>query len=178
MKALSAPFGDVKFIPTGGISAKNLSEYVSVSFIHAVGGSWLCDKKDIASGSFHTITALAEEAVKMALGFELAHVGINCEDAGEAFKISSLFDSAFSTGINEGSSSFFASSGIEVMKTKYLGNNGHIAIRTANIGRAVAALAKKGFEVDAETAKFKGDAMITVYLAQSIGGFAVHLLQK
>ena len=68
MKALSAPFGDVRFIPTGGISAKNLAEYASAPFIHAVGGSWLCTKQDIESGNFDHITDLAAEAAKAMLG--------------------------------------------------------------------------------------------------------------
>ncbi|MCL2828513.1 MAG: bifunctional 4-hydroxy-2-oxoglutarate aldolase/2-dehydro-3-deoxy-phosphogluconate aldolase [Oscillospiraceae bacterium] len=64
MKALAGPFGNVKFVPTGGISDKNLAEYVSAPFIHAVGGSWLCAKADIASGNFEKITALAAHAAK------------------------------------------------------------------------------------------------------------------
>mgnify|MGYP002933455973 FL=1 len=49
MKALSGPFGGIKFIPTGGVNDKNLAEYISAPFIHAVGGSWLCAKADIAA---------------------------------------------------------------------------------------------------------------------------------
>lgn len=41
MKALSGPFGGIKFIPTGGVNADNLGEYEAAPFIHAVGGSWL-----------------------------------------------------------------------------------------------------------------------------------------
>ena len=52
MKSLSAPFGGVKFIPTGGVDAKNLKEYLEAPFVHAVGGSWLCPKKEIAVGNF------------------------------------------------------------------------------------------------------------------------------
>jgi len=62
MKALAGPFGGVKFVPTGGVSGENLKEYISVSYIHAVGGSWLCDKKDISSGDFDKITKLSKEA--------------------------------------------------------------------------------------------------------------------
>lgn len=62
MKALSAPFGSVKFIPTGGVSDKNLHEYISASFVHAVGGSWLCSKGDIENGNFEQITAQAAQA--------------------------------------------------------------------------------------------------------------------
>lgn len=62
MKALSAPFGGVKFIPTGGVDAKNLKEYLQAPFVHAVGGSWLCPKKEIAAGNFDAVTALCREA--------------------------------------------------------------------------------------------------------------------
>ncbi len=65
MKALSAPFGGVKFIPTGGVDAKNLKEYLEAPFVHAVGGSWLCLKKEIAAGNFDAITALCREASKI-----------------------------------------------------------------------------------------------------------------
>ena len=66
MKALSGPFGGVKFIPTGGVNEKNLGEYLSAPFIHAVGGSWLCAKVDIAAHNFEKITALCREARQIA----------------------------------------------------------------------------------------------------------------
>ena len=62
MKALSAPFGGVRFIPTGGVDAHNLGEYLSAPFVHAVGGSWLCPKAEIAAGHFEQITARCREA--------------------------------------------------------------------------------------------------------------------
>lgn len=62
MKALSAPFGGIEFIPTGGVDVKNLKEYLEAPFVHAVGGSWLCPKKEIATGNFDAITALCKEA--------------------------------------------------------------------------------------------------------------------
>ena len=65
MKALAGPFGDVTFVPTGGVSGSNLHEYISAPFIHAVGGSWLCDRKDISNGKFDAITAHAAHATKV-----------------------------------------------------------------------------------------------------------------
>lgn len=62
MKNLSAPFGGIKFIPTGGVNGDNISEYVSQPFIHAVGGSWVCNKKDILDGNFEKITNLCQTA--------------------------------------------------------------------------------------------------------------------
>lgn len=68
MKNLSAPFGNVKFLPTGGINASNIKEYIDAPFIHAVGGSWVCPKSEIANGNFEKITALCSEARAAALG--------------------------------------------------------------------------------------------------------------
>ena len=62
MKALSGPFGSVKFVPTGGVNSENIAEYVAAPFIQAVGGSWICPKDDIAAGNFDKITALCKEA--------------------------------------------------------------------------------------------------------------------
>ena len=62
MKALAAPFGQVKFIPTGGVSADNLAEYAAAPFVHAVGGSWLCPKADVAAGNFARIAELCAQS--------------------------------------------------------------------------------------------------------------------
>ena len=62
LKALAAPYGDVKFIPTGGITSKNLADYLSLPAVHACGGSWLVTSELISAGEFAEITRLAEEA--------------------------------------------------------------------------------------------------------------------
>ena len=62
MKALAAPFGGIKFIPTGGVSGDNIGEYLSQPYVHAVGGSWVCTKGDIAAGNFEKITELCRAA--------------------------------------------------------------------------------------------------------------------
>ena len=68
MKNLSAPFGGVKFLPTGGVNTGNIKEYISAPFIHAVGGSWVCPKDAIKAGEFEKITALCAEARQAAFG--------------------------------------------------------------------------------------------------------------
>ena len=62
MKNLSAPFGGIKFIPTGGVNADNIGEYITAPFVYAVGGSWVCPKADITAGNFEKITNLCAEA--------------------------------------------------------------------------------------------------------------------
>ena len=68
MKNLVAPFVGIKFMPTGGVNAQNLREYIDAPFIHAVGGSWVCPKADIAAGNFDKITKLCAEARQAAFG--------------------------------------------------------------------------------------------------------------
>ena len=62
LKAISGPYVDVKFIPTGGISSTNLPDYLSLPSVLACGGSWLVKKTLISSGEFETIEQLAKEA--------------------------------------------------------------------------------------------------------------------
>ena len=178
MKALSGPFPEMKFVPTGGVNAANLGEFLAAPYVAAVGGSWLCAKGDIASGSFDKITALCREARQAALGYELAHIGINAPDSGASEAVCAEFAAAFGLPVKYGASSNFAGAGVEVMKSPYLGANGHIAIRTNNAVRAAADLEAKGFKLNPDSAKYKGGRLTAVYLKNEIGGFAVHLLQK
>lgn len=178
MKSLSAPFPNVKFLPTGGVNSQNIGDYVSAPFIHAVGGSWVCTKKDIAEGNFDKITSLCKEARKNALGFEFAHLGINCENTEASAKVCEFFQTAFGFPVKDGNSSSFVSPDIEILKSPYLGTNGHIAISTNSIACAVPELEKAGFHADMSTAKYKNDRIVALYLKQEVGGFAIHLLQK
>lgn len=178
MKSLAGPFGNIKFIPTGGINEQNLAEYIAAPFIHAVGGSWLCAKEDIAANNFNKITGLCAGAMQKVMGFEIAHVGINTADEADSMEVCREFASAFGFEIKEGNTSNFSSGMIEVMKSVYLGKNGHLAVRTNNIERAIAFIGQKGYTVDMGTAKYKKDKLIAVYMEKQIGGFAIHLLQK
>lgn len=105
-------------------------------------------------------------------------MGINTKNNDAAQEVANAFGVAFNFAAKDGNSSVFSSTGIEVMKSQYLGKQGHLAVRTNQIDIAIADLEKKGFQVDMETAKYKGDRMIAVYLKNEIGGFAIHLLQK
>ena len=66
IKALASVFRDVVFMPTGGVSAKNLHEYLGVPAVLACGGSWLTPADAIADGDFQQITELAAEAIAIA----------------------------------------------------------------------------------------------------------------
>ena len=66
IKALSAPFPQVRFVPTGGISPSNLADYLAVDAVTACGGSWMVPSAALRAGDFDQITKLAAEAVALA----------------------------------------------------------------------------------------------------------------
>ena len=65
IKALAAPYTGVKFMPTGGVSAKNLESYLSFDKIVACGGSWMVKGDLVKAGKFDEITELVKEAVQL-----------------------------------------------------------------------------------------------------------------
>jgi 2-dehydro-3-deoxyphosphogluconate aldolase / (4S)-4-hydroxy-2-oxoglutarate aldolase len=67
LKALAGPFAHtgVKFIPTGGINAASLADYLAVPQVAAVGGSWMAERKLVAEKAWSRITALTAEALKV-----------------------------------------------------------------------------------------------------------------
>ncbi|MEO8288166.1 MAG: bifunctional 4-hydroxy-2-oxoglutarate aldolase/2-dehydro-3-deoxy-phosphogluconate aldolase [Chloroflexota bacterium] len=65
LKALADPYSGVKFIPTGGITAENLPEYLRLGNVHACGGSWMVPAKLIAQHEFGQIAKLTREAVAL-----------------------------------------------------------------------------------------------------------------
>lgn len=66
LNAFGSVFREMRFMPTGGISPDNLSDYLAVEQVLACGGSWLTPGEVLAAGEFGTITRLAEEAVAIA----------------------------------------------------------------------------------------------------------------
>lgn len=178
IKAMAAPYVNMMFMPTGGINQKNLISYLDFPKILACGGSWMVSEALINAGEFDEIKKITREAVNTMLGFELKHVGINAKSEDEADSVATSFEKLFGFAKNVGNSSIFAGSAVEVMKQPYLGANGHIAIQTNYIERAVYHMELQGFEFDKETAKYKNDKMVAIYLKGEIGGFAVHLVQK
>lgn len=178
IKAMAAPYVNLKFMPTGGINEKNINEYLAFPKVIACGGSWMVNGELIKNRAYDRIAELTREAVMTVLGFELKHVGINCQNEAEAEKTADIFAHAFGFAKKSGNSSVFAGSYIEAMKEPYLGQKGHIAIGTNNMERAVNYLDAIGVQANVQTAKYKDGRMTAVYLKDEVAGFAVHLLQK
>lgn len=66
IRALSAPFGGLSFVPTGGVTPANLADYLALPCVPAVGGSWMVPAGAISAGDFATVTTLTRTAVDAA----------------------------------------------------------------------------------------------------------------
>ena len=179
IKAIAAPYTSLSFIPTGGINAQNVAKYIAYEKILACGGSWMVSADLINAGEFDKITSLCREAQFNLLGLGVVHVGINLENEDAALKAANRFSALFGFPTKVGASSVFAGEGIEIMKSLYLGKNGHIAIGTNSIIRAKAFFERQGVEFNPDGIKTdaKGN-MVAAYFKEEIGGFAIHLVQK
>lgn len=180
LKAMAAPYGQLSFMPTGGINADNLLDYLKFGKIIACGGSFMVKDDLVKEKKWDEITALTKNAVKTMLGLEFVHMGINNENAEEATKSARLFELMFGLPVKEGSKSLFAGDAFEFMKQKGPGTHGHIAIRTNFVDRAMAYFKRMGFAFDESTVTYddKTGKPKFVYFKDEIAGFAIHLLQK
>ncbi|MDD6571316.1 MAG: bifunctional 4-hydroxy-2-oxoglutarate aldolase/2-dehydro-3-deoxy-phosphogluconate aldolase [Thermoflexaceae bacterium] len=179
IKSMAAPYTNMKFMPTGGINAKNLTTYLDFGKIIACGGSWMVNKDMVNAGDFEGIKNLTKQAVETMLGFEVKHVGINCVNENDAMEVADAFSGMFGFEKKVGNSSIFAGTGLEIMKNPYLGKNGHIAVATNYINRAIYHLERRGCKFDMNTAKYDAKGNLkAVYFEGEFGGFACHLVQK
>lgn len=179
IKALSAPFAAIKFMPTGGIDENNLLEYLSFDKVVACGGSWMVKEDLIKEDNYAEIERLTKSAVQKMLGIELAHIGINCENEEKALKAAQMLATLTGFELKNGNSSIFLNNRIEVMKSPYLGKNGHIAVSVNNINRAIAYFENCGFAFNSDSKKqdVKGK-LLAIYFKDEIAGFAIHLVEK
>ncbi len=179
IKAMSAPYGNIRFMPTGGINADNLLEYLRFDKVIACGGSFMVKESLIDAEDWNAIEALTREAVVKMLGFDLHHLGINTESETESRSAADTFANLFGFTSEEHTGSVWAAKLFEILKSPGRGTHGHIAIGTNFVDRAAAYLSRMGVLFDEESKKYDAKGkLVSVYLKEEIGGFACHLVKK
>lgn len=164
MKSLASPFGQVSFIPTGGISNDNLEAFMGLPMIHAVGGSWICPRLDIQAGRYENITALCRSARSLTLGYEaLLPVSIPRYE-----QVIGELRAVFGHAIKIVTASGQAKDREEAL----------LAVRTHDLKRAMHDLASRGFRMDPATVTLNGDLVVTALLEKKLDGLAVQLIRK
>jgi 2-dehydro-3-deoxyphosphogluconate aldolase/(4S)-4-hydroxy-2-oxoglutarate aldolase len=178
LKAISAPYRSLRFIPTGGIDESNLLPYLKFPKVHACGGSWMVKPEMITNHQFDEIARITSAAVATMLGFSLKHVGINCSSVEESLALGVRLGNMLQMKVEERPGAMFVGGQFEITKAPSHGEHGHVAIGTNFIDRAIAHLARRGVDILPETKAEKDGKLTTVFLNMEIGGFAVHLLQN
>lgn len=179
LKLYSGPFSSIRFLPTGGISFDNLESYLRMPCVAACGGSFMAKADQIKAHNWDGITENCKKAVKMSLGFDIAHVGINNETEEKALTNAEALEAMLGLPVKNGSSSAFCGKAVEFMKTKFYGENGHIGFYTNSVFRAKAWFEKEGIPIREESLRVKPDGEYqSFYLKEEIGGFAIHVVAR
>ncbi len=179
IKAMSAPYGNIKFMPTGGINAENLLDYLRFDKVIACGGSFMVKESLIEAEDWDAIEKLTRDAVVKMLGFELNYLGIHAETETESRSSADMLSRFFGFKTEECNGVIRASDNLAFTSLPQLGARGHIAIGTNFVDRAAAYLARIGVEFHEETRKYDAKGKLTsVYLKDEIGGFACCLVKK
>ena len=175
---LSGPFPELKFVPTGGITFDNLGQYLRSPKVAACGGSFMASADLIKQRKFEQITENCKRALRISLGFELAHVGINHESEKEAAATVEALCRAFQLDPVPKNSCIFAGTAVEAMKSPFLGTKGHVGFYTNSVSRAVAYFEKLGIAIDRDHIKQDEKGLVAVYLKEEIAGFAFHVVRR
>ncbi len=178
IKAMSAPYSKIKFMPTGGIGKGNLNDYLSFGKVFACGGSWMAAKNLISEGKFDEIEKLTRDAVSSMLNIGIHHVGIN-DTAEGALASAELLAGFMGLSTNVGSASVWVGDKIEVMSHPNKGAYGHLALSVNYVERAVYHLSRRGMTFDMSSAKYdKAGNMTFIYSENEVAGFAIHLSKR
>lgn len=178
MQLFSGPYPQVKFVPTGDLTRKEMNEYLSCSKVAAAGGDFMLSYDDIENRRFDRIEQSVRETILEHLDFHIAHVGINCASSGEAKALGEALSSVLFQNVTEYEKSYFSGSLFELMKAPFYNKGGHVAIGTRDAERAYSFLKTSGIRFHEETlARDENGRVKAVYLEPDFGGFALHLLQ-
>ena len=179
LKAVCAPYPDLRFIPTGGINSKNLVQYLKHPSVLACGGSWSADKQLIADHNYDGVRERTQQAVMSMLGFTLHHSGIHFSDFNTASEAAHGFMTLINGDSFSAGTSVMVDGKVEFMSGNRYAESGHIAIGTNSIPRALRFLSERKIYVikDSEIVNSKNET-IAVYLDYKIDEFGVHLVQN
>ena len=179
MKELSGPYRNVQFIATSGISLQNLPDYMSCPSVAAVGGSFMAPSSLGEVKDWDGIIQRCRQVVRASHGFHIVHVGLNGANAQEGEERAKRFAEIFDLPYRPGGKSDFAGTMLESGKTKFPGEKGHIAVGTYSVERGAAYLQAKNVTLRDDWSKTDLQGrMVSVYLEEEIGGFAIHLLRS
>lgn len=170
IKAMSAPYGNLHFMPTGGINTNNLNDYLSFDKILACGGTWMVSQDLIDNQQWDKITEITKEAIKTMLDIQVHHIAIGCHDQGQE-----LLSLVHNPTYKQYPSSII-SNHIEFMFDENEQQLNHISLSTKSIERAMFFLQKLGYSFNKKTIQYNEKNKIKfVYFNELVSGCRCHL---
>lgn len=157
IKSMAAPYTKMRFMPTGGINASNVNNYLAFPKILACGGSWMVKGELIEAGRFDEITRLTKEAVQTMLGLEIRRIQFPGERSGAETEETAKVLEDF-LGLGKG--------------------QGEIVIAANHLFRAKGYLELRGLEFDENSAEYGDGRLVSTALKEQIAGYEVRLIQK
>lgn len=179
LKALSGPFKDMKFLPTGGVNRDNMNDYLDLPNVAAVGGSFMTPADMVKNKDWAGITATCKQIIRDRFDFSVCHVGLHVKDQEEAESLGDRFSDLLNLEKQHEGINVFAGDIIEICGHPMIGEHGHIGISTRDIDRAMAYYERRGIKFNPAKI-FKNDAgqVRLAFFADVIGGFTMHLSRK
>lgn len=179
IKALAPVFPGLKFLPTGGVNAKNLNNYLGNSHVLACGGSWMAKADMIEREDYGEISKICRQAIVKMLDFRLVHVAKNMANESAILDIGEKLSELFGFGEELRTSPEFAESLAEAAKGLPLCSDNTIAVSTSSIPRAVNYLKRFGVAFDENMTKVdEENVLCAVCLKSGISNSSVQLVQR
>lgn len=174
IKALSAAYPFMKFIPTGGINLSNLSEYLSFNKVLCCAGTFIAPEKDLDEQNFAEIARVARAAVDEVMGLKLDHIALNVDAtyAKEMMKgLSQL------TGINY-NPNVATVGGVEAVANSRRSALGHIVYTSPNLERCIYYLKNRGFYPDETSIAKENNRISEVFLLSKFADFEIKIVRR
>jgi len=147
LKSMSAPYGGVKFIPTGGVDAGNLLPYLKFNKVFACGGSWMVKSDMIVARKFDEITKLVKEALTVMLGFRIIGLRHGTNDLNKIKAAVPLFQKAFNIPTIIADNHIQLGEMLAFTGASYRGSAGELVIGTHFLKRAIPFLERNGIKM-------------------------------
>ena len=177
LKAFQGPFPNMKFLPTGGINEENFLDYLNLTNVLAVGGSFTIPNNHLKNKDWNKITETCRSMLIKKHGFKIAHIGINSENQNKGYEVALLLAKIFGFSIDEKKASYFVSPELEIMHGNGAGTHGHIAVKCNDVENAIEYFKSIGVELNPKSYRYDENGKINfAYLKDEIAGFAFHLV--
>lgn len=176
LKALGGPFGKMKFVPTGGVSLANMRDYLALSNVAAIGGSFMTPATMVHSQDWEGIVRTCRQAVHTMLGLHIGHIGIHAQGNIEAENFADELCQLTGEEKICTDGGFFAGTFAEICAQPTPGEKGHICLDTTDMPRALAYFKRRGTKFNEQyTFRNEKGAIRLAYLKETVGGFSIHL---